>query len=82
MNKRVTPSYVIFPKYCSVPQKTLIARIPQTQLFMHLAINSFNYQVMAETGFNVMSSLVGQVEGIQLEYHWSQDALDFIESLP
>lgn len=82
MNSKVTPSYVIFPKYCPVPQQTLIARIPQTQLFMHLAINSFNYQVMAETGFNMMSRLVKQVEGIQLEYHVSQDALDFIESLP
>jgi HprK-related kinase A len=77
-----TPSYVIFPKYSRTPQQTLIARIPQSQLFMHLAINSFNYQVMAEVGFNVMARLVQQVEGLQLEYHDSEEALSFIESLP
>jgi len=80
--EQAKPCYVIFPKYQPQSSELMVARLPQTQVFMHLAVNSFNYQTMAAKGFAVMSGLVHQVEGLQLEYHHNHQVLAFLDSLP
>lgn len=80
--EQVKPCYVIFPKYLQQTSDMVVARLPQTQVFMHLAVNSFNYQTMGTKGFTIMSRLVHQIEGLQLEYHHNHEALAFLDSLP
>lgn len=81
MLQTATPCYVIFPKYNNSVSETEFSHISQSQLFMHLAINSFNYSVLGETGFHTLSNFVRQVVAIRLEYSDTDHALKLIEEL-
>jgi HprK-related kinase A len=81
MHQPVQPSYVIFPKYNANVAATEFSGIPQSQLFMQLAVNSFNYTVLAEIGFTTLGRLVKQVVGIRLEYADTDEALQLISEL-
>ena len=81
MHQPVQPSYVIFPKYNANVTATEFSGIPQSQLFMQLAVNSFNYTVLAEIGFTTLGRLVKQVVGIRLEYADTDEALQLISEL-
>lgn len=75
------PSYVIFPQYNATCSETEFSGIAQSQLFMQLAVNCFNYTVLAETGFLTLQNLVKNTEGIRLEYANTDEALALIAEL-
>lgn len=81
MKQTATPRYVIFPKYNRDIEQTEFAEICQSQLFMQLAVNSFNYTTLAETGFTTLSNFVQRVTAIRLEYADTEQALQLIEDL-
>jgi len=81
MQQPVRPSYVIFPKYNAHIAATEFSGIEQSQLFMQLAVNCFNYTVLGEIGFATLGQLVKQVVGIRLEYADTDEALQLISEL-
>jgi len=81
MQQPVQPAYVIFPKYNANVTATEFSGIEQSQLFMQLAVNCFNYTVLAEVGFETLGRLVKQVVGIRLEYADTDEALQLIAEL-
>jgi HprK-related kinase A len=81
MRQPVQPCYVIFPKYNAAVTATEFSGIAQSQLFMQLAVNCFNYTVLAEIGFATLGQLVKQVVGIRLEYADTDEALRLISEL-
>lgn len=81
MHQPVTAAYVIFPKYNAQVLSTEFSAIEQSQLFMQLAVNCFNYTVLGEVGFATLGRLVKQVLGIRLEYANTDEALQLIAEL-
>jgi hypothetical protein len=75
------PCYIIFPKYNAASTKTEFFGIAQSQLFMQLAVNCFNYTVLGQRGFLTLQRLVSQTEGIRLEYANTDEALALIGEL-
>ncbi len=75
------PRLVIFPKFNSAAQGLSGYALTQSHLFMQLAVNSFNYSVMGQTGFDTLCRLSSAVEGYCFEYNDGQLAIDEIEAL-
>jgi len=75
------PKLVIFPKYNAAANGLSGYALSESALFMQLAINSFNYSVMAETGFHALHQLSSEAEGYCFEYNDGQLAIDQIEEL-
>ncbi|WP_037045471.1 HprK-related kinase A [Rheinheimera texasensis] len=75
------PRLVIFPKFNAAAQDLSGYALTQSQLFMQLAVNSFNYSVMGQTGFDALCRLSSSVEGYCFEYNDGQLAINEIEAL-
>jgi hypothetical protein len=75
------PRLVIFPKFNAAAQDLSGYTLTQSQLFMQLAVNSFNYSVMGQTGFDALCRLSSSVEGYCFEYNDGQQAINEIEAL-
>lgn len=82
-NREVTaePRLVIFPKFNAAVQGLSGYALTQSHLFMQLAVNSFNYSVMGQTGYNTLCRLSSAVEGYCFEYNDGQLAINEIEAL-
>lgn len=66
---------IVFPKY--VQDKTLdIYQLDQTDVFMQLASNCFNYNVLGTKAFTTVSKLVDECSGFEIQYN----NLDEVES--
>lgn len=72
---------VIFPKYDARTEGLQGNALSQSALFMQLAVNSFNYSVLGEDGFQALTRLVSQVEAFQFQYNDGQLAIAQIEAL-
>lgn len=82
-NREVTaePRLVIFPKFNAAVQGLSGYALTQSHLFMQLAVNSFNYSVMGQTGYDTLCRLSSAVEGYCFEYNDGQLAINEIEAL-
>jgi hypothetical protein len=82
-NREVTaePRLVIFPKFNAAMQGLSGYALTQSHLFMQLAVNSFNYSVMGQTGYDTLCRLSSAVEGYCFEYNDGQLAINEIEAL-
>ena len=82
-NREVTaePRLVIFPKFNAAVQGLSGYALTQSHLFMQLAVNSFNYSVMGQTGYDILCRLSSAVEGYCFEYNDGQLAINEIEAL-
>lgn len=71
---------VVFPKY----QKGAglnIYPLEQVDAFELTSRNAFNYNVLGETAFNVISNIVGEASLYQLEYDAMSDLAEFLSEL-
>lgn len=76
-----TPRLVIFPKFSAKAEGLSGNALSQSSLFMQLALNSFNYSVMGESGFHALYKMSVAAEGFYFEYSDGQLAIDQIEAL-
>jgi len=69
---------VVFPKY--TPKTTLdIYQLDQTDTFMQLASNSFNYNVIGPGAFTTISKIVDECPGFEIQYNNLSEVKSFLE---
>ncbi|MDP5037090.1 MAG: HprK-related kinase A, partial [Alishewanella sp.] len=69
---------VVFPHY--TPAKVLdIYQLNQTQSFMQLAENAFNYGVIGNEGFETLTAIIEQVPGFEIFYNNVNEVAKFLE---
>jgi len=73
-------SAVIFPKWESGTELVL-EELPQNDAFAALALNSFNYELLGETGFKTVAKLVSGVKSYRFRYSDLNGAIDAIDGL-
>jgi len=59
---------VVFPKY-SADTTLDIYKLDQTDTFMQLASNSFNYNVLGPSAFTTIGKLVDECPGFEIKYN-------------
>lgn len=62
------PAWVVFPQYQPEQTELMLTPLPKADAFMHLAYNSFNYNVLADEAFTALSALVQRCASYRLEY--------------
>ena len=62
-----TPSWVIYPRYRSGASASLNS-LPASERFARLSLNSFNYQLKAQAGFDQVARMVSECEFHTFEF--------------
>jgi HprK-related kinase A len=76
--KPLTARWMVFPRFSRDDPQRLVRR-RRTDSFVLAAFHSFNYSLLGETGFNIMSNLVNSVDCFDLVYHdldWAVKTMD------
>lgn len=68
------PRWIVFPKW-SAGAALRLESLPQSEAFLLLASNAFNYEVLGETAFDAVTSLVRNCECRKLVYSDFDSAL-------
>lgn len=76
-----TPAFIIMPSYSREPTPTALTPVRRCDMVIELVKNSFNYQALAQQGFDVLTRLVGSTESYTLTYHNTAEALSLFEGL-
>jgi HprK-related kinase A len=61
------PSWVIFPRYQAGADASLRS-LPASEQFARLSLNSFNYQLKAQAGFDQVARMISECEFYTFEY--------------
>jgi len=72
--------WIIFPKWIANSKMDLLS-LPDSEAFMLLASNSFNYEILGETGFQAVTSLIKTCICYKLVYSEFDDVLAAIQTL-
>ena len=72
--------YIIFPTYQAHASSTLIPRL-KTHAFMEIARQSFNYNILGEAGFNLLTDLISNCECCNFTYSDLDDAIRIFDAL-
>jgi len=75
-----TPCFVIFPRYTPGQQATL-RPLAKARAFMKLASNSFNYELLGESGFRTVASLIHACDTCLFHYDDLDRAVQTLDSL-
>lgn len=74
------PRWIVFPKW-SAGAALRLESLPQSEAFLLLATNAFNYEVLGETAFDAVTSLVRNCECRKLVYSDFDSALAALDEL-
>jgi len=74
------PRWIVFPKW-SVGAAVRLEPLPRSEAFLLLASNAFNYEVLGETAFGAVTSLVRNCECRKLVYSDFDSALKALDEL-
>jgi len=80
MNKLANPAWMVFPKY-EKNAKTSLKQTSKAQAFLRAAENSFNYNVLAETGFNALGDVIDVCECYDFCYSDLDEAIKTFDEL-
>lgn len=80
VNVKAKATHVIFPKYKSGGD-TVIEQLAQSQFFFELIDNSFNYGILGQQGFEVLTDFVDGIEGYNFTYSNSDEAIELFDKL-
>ncbi|MXS84751.1 HprK-related kinase A [Nitrosomonas sp. HPC101] len=72
--------WIVFPKW-SAGANLSLESLPQSEAFLLLASNAFNYEVLGETAFGAVTSLVRNCECRKLVYSDFDNALKALDAL-
>jgi len=77
-NRQAQIVAVVFPQYA--PEVELdIYSLNQTQAFMQLAQNAFNFGIIGQDGFNTLAAIIEQVPAFEVQYNTLPALADFLE---
>lgn len=76
-----TPAYIVMPTYCAEETATEFTLLHRCDMLLELVKNSFNYQVLGQTGFDVLTKLVEQSSCYRLRYHDTLQAMALFDEL-
>lgn len=71
---------IVFPKY-SHEESCRLQRLDKGQAFMQLAEQSFNYSLLGERGFNILSRLIERCDCYSLGYGTLDESIEQIEGV-
>lgn len=74
------PAWIIFPQY-KAGSDLKVTRLSQSDAFMQIVSNSFNYAELGIQGFNSAISLAKKCQAFQLTYSSLDEALEFFNNL-
>lgn len=74
------PRWIVFPKW-SAGAAVRLEPLPQSEAFLLLATNAFNYEVLGETAFNAVTNLVRGCECRKLVYSDFDSVLAALDEL-
>lgn len=74
------PRWIVFPKW-SAGAAVRLEPLPRSEAFLLLASNAFNYEVLGETAFDAVTSLVRNCECRKLVYSDFDSALKALDEL-
>lgn len=80
VEQTVAPFAIVFPKY-QAKQSISVTTTDKATAFMSVIENSFNYAILAETGFNAVSQLIDNTQCHTLTYSNTEEVLAFFEEL-
>lgn len=80
VNKKAKATHIIFPKYKSLGD-TVIEGLAEPEFFFELIDNSFNYGILGQKGFEVLTDFVDGVQGYNFSYSNSDEAIAKFEAL-
>lgn len=75
------PAYIVMPTYCAQQTATEFTPLRRCDMLLELVKNSFNYQVLGQTGFDALTQLVEQSGCYRLRYHDTVQAIALFEEL-
>lgn len=74
------PAWVVFPKF-EMAAKTSLKKTSKAQAFLKSAEQSFNYNILGETGFNCLADLIDRCECYEFCYSDLDDAVRTFDKL-
>ena len=74
------PGFVIFPRY-SPGQQAKLRPLAKARAFMKLAGNAFNYELLGESGFKTIASLIRDCDTCLFHYDDLEKAVQTLDSL-
>jgi len=74
------PSFVIFPRY-SPGQRANLRPLAKARAFMKLAGNAFNYELLGESGFSTVASLIRACDTCLFHYDDLEKAVQTLDNL-
>lgn len=77
----VPAAMVIFPKYLPDGSGVQMEAMTQSTLMLELAINSFNYSTLGQSGFETLSLLAAKCPGYRLTYTDTEQMLQQLQAL-
>jgi HprK-related kinase A len=80
MHETAPPAWVIFPKF-SAGARLSLRTIPQSQAFLRLAHNSFNYSITGADGFQAVGEIIRSSACYDLAYGDLDEAVYRIDTL-
>jgi HprK-related kinase A len=80
MREPASPAWIIFPKYSS--QQPVAGSVPaKAQALMRCAASAFNYTTLGAKGFEVLSSMMDQVDCYDFAYSSLEEAIEWFDNL-
>ena len=79
-HEKVKPSFIVFPKYTAGAEPVL-QQMSTPLAGIKLIENCFNYHVLGEEGFNMITGLVDTCECLEFSYSRLDDALQIFNEL-
>lgn len=80
MGEKATPCHIVFPRW-RAGAKAQSSKHPKADAFIHVATHAFNYSLLGNSGFTLMTQLLDQCDCSNFEYSDISDALAFFDRL-
>lgn len=80
VNEKARPAWVIFPRYQSEANATMVA-LPRARALMRVAENAFNFHALGTRGFETLANMIGTSLCFEFTYSRLEDAVATFASL-
>lgn len=78
--EEVMPAYIIQPQY-RADAEIKLEEESKGRMFMYVAENSFNYSVLGESGYNILTRLIDMCQCYKFSYSRLDEAVDLFDSI-
>lgn len=80
VSRPAKPIAVIFPQFIANEPNVTVEPMQQSELFVAMIENSFNFSVFGEEAFHLLTDLVSKVQACRLRYSHNEAMLSWLES--